>query len=283
MEVVSLIMTPEPVCIDEDESLDQALACMEAHSVRHMPVIRRECLVGVISDRDLLEATGWLPSRVHACRGVGNAPTLQNVGELMHAAVVTIDPEATLVDASAQFIQYGIGCLPVVDEERVVGIVTEMDLLRAYTQDCEGSGWCDLKSNPPVREVMTPEPASIHWFTTLEEATEICKSRDLRHLPVLEAGVLVGMVSDRDLRRARGVGRPGDTPVDEFMTRTVVAGQADMPLSEVAKLMVQHGISSLAISELDELLGIVTTRDLLEHFLGAYHQSQDAAEGRRIG
>jgi len=280
MEVVSLIMTPDPVCLDEGEDLDRALDCMTHHAVRHIPVTRHDRLVGVISDRDLLEATGGLPRRVHECRGFGSTPSLRTVGELMHAPPITVCPEATLVEVSARFIRHGIGCLPVVEDDLVVGIVTEMDLLRAYTQDCEGAGWYEPGGDPPVEEVMTRNPRSIHWFSTLEQAAEICARNELRHLPVLEAGTLIGMVSDRDLRRARGVGRPGDTPVDEFMTRQVFTSRPETPLSKAARLMVGHGISSLPITERDELCGIVTTKDLLEHLLAAYRDGGDVEEPR---
>ena len=59
---VSSIMTVEPVTIAPSATPDEAVRLMDEHGVRHLPVLEGGKLLSVVSDRDLLEATGWLPS-----------------------------------------------------------------------------------------------------------------------------------------------------------------------------------------------------------------------------
>src|SRR3712207_8309308 len=80
--------------------------------------------------------------------------------------------------------------------------------------------------------------------TTAGEALALCRERRIRHLPVLEAGRLVGIVSDRELRSAApGLGDPGRAPaleqarVSEVMTRDVVTNRPDPPIEEAANRM----------------------------------------------
>lgn len=255
-------MTRSPlITIDAEDDLDEALRRMEAHHVRHLPVVDGDLLAGVLSDRDLLAANGGLPSRVHSCRGTcADGWHHQRAGELMHSPVVTIEPTADLYAVAKAMLRNKIGCLPIVEHGRLVGILTEQDLLRAFV---EASTRTDPLLQARVEELMSSEPLTIRWTTTLDEAQRLCREHRVRHLPVLEAGLLVGMVSDRDLRRARGVGRPGDTPVDDFMTRRVITCLRQDRAADAARRMLQHGFSSLPVAELDELCGIVTVTDLL--------------------
>ena len=101
--------------------------------------------------------------------------------------------------------------------------------------------------------------------TTLGRAREICRSLGVRHLPVLGHGRLVGILSDRDLRRATGRGRPDDYPVDELMTPRPASIGPNRPVSEAARWIVESHASALPVVADCELVGIVTSLDLLDH------------------
>lgn len=255
------LMTPVPVTVEVDRTLDEALLAMEAHRVRHLPVTEEGELVGILSDRDLLEIGGGLPSRMHSCRGTCAGPDHDlRVGERMHTPVVVARPETELRAIAEALLRERVGCLPVVEDGHLIGIVTETDVLGTFSSPAADHA---PERDRPVSTLMTPAPLSVHWYTTLGDARRLCETHRIRHLPVLEAGLLIGMVSDRDLRRAHGVGRPDDTPLDELMTRRVVSCPRRTPLAEAARLLVQHGISALPVAELDELHGIVTVTDFL--------------------
>lgn len=116
------------------------------------------------------------------------------------AAVATIDPSASVLDAARAMNERKIGSLVVVARskgaERVVGIITERDILTRVVA-MERS-----PSRTRVEEVMTPDPISCCPETTLEELRGVMKERRVRHVPVVEGGLLSGMVSIGDLNAA---------------------------------------------------------------------------------
>jgi CBS domain-containing protein len=280
---VSAIMKHDPAAVAGDTSLDEALVTMDRLGIRHLPVVENGQLAGVISDRDLVEATGGLPLRVHACRGHGVPEHLpRTVRDIMHGPVIRIGPEDDVVAAAVKFLARGIGCLPVVQGGELVGMLTEMDLLEAYATgrlDERACGWPD----PPVSAHMTEDPTSVHWYTSLGDAIATCLACGVRHLPVLEAGQLVGIVSDRDLRRELGCGRPMERPIDEIVTRDPVTVVPNERLSTAAALMVERRFSSLLVVDGEELVGILTLSDVLEHCLVTCRDSNLGATQRRVG
>jgi CBS domain-containing protein len=107
--------------------------------------------------------------------------------------IVTIAPDATLGEAAREMQRRGVGWALVMDaEERFLGIVTERDLLRAvaasrHPDQCRVDEW------------MTADAITIGPDTTRDEAAAIMQERGFRHLPVLEDGRVIGVVSIRSL------------------------------------------------------------------------------------
>lgn len=266
---VAEIMTLHPQPITAGASMDEALTLMDQHDVRHLPVVDEGGrLVGVVSDRDLLAATGWLPARVHAARGPHGADALPAaVRDIQHAPVVTVGPRDDVVQAAVELLGRKIGCLPVVDGTELVGIVTEMDVIRSFVERLR-AGTLPSVVDPTVEGHMSEHPTTLAGTSTLEEAAAAMRANDVRHLPVMENGELAGIVSDRDLRRAWGCGRPADLAVEEVMVREPQTVPPDTPMSEAARKMAERKISALPVVQDDELVGILTITDLIEHCMG---------------
>lgn len=261
MEVASF-MTRAPITIDASAPLREALETMDEHRLRHLPVMSGGRVVGVVSDRDLLEATG----------GVAPADSARldgtRVEEVMHLPPVVAEPEDSVVTISVEVVLRGIGCLPVVEGGALVGIVTEFDLLRLFVEaSAREQPGGDL--DPPVEKHMSRSVVTLSLADSLGEAISSRNGIDVRHLPVVQEGQLVGIVSDRDLRRARGLGLESEASVEEIMARDVrVVAPADR-LSAAAALMTEHKISAVPVLEEGRLVGIVTTTDLLDHCMNS--------------
>jgi acetoin utilization protein AcuB len=117
MQIVNL-MTSNPVTIGPQDTLSKAKAIMDAGSFRRVPVVDGGRLVGILTERDLREYTGYLEStRVNAA---------------MRTALVTVTPYNTVEDAARLMLKHKIGGLPIVADGALVGIVTTTDLLRAF-------------------------------------------------------------------------------------------------------------------------------------------------------
>ena len=129
-----------------------------------------------------------------------------------------------------------------------------------------------------VRDIMRTPVVTIQSDTTLPEAIRLAAQRGIRHLPVLEEGKLVGLVSDRDLKRAMASSATSlevheltylldKVRVREIMARAVITITPLFPIEEAARLMVQERIGALPVTEAGDLVGIVTETDLLELFV----------------
>lgn len=269
---VAEIMTLDPWSVDVEATMDAALALMDRHDVRHLPVVEQAVveqgrLVGVLSDRDLLAATGWLPARVHAARGpLGEERIPASVREIASSPPVTIGPEADVRRAAVEFLVRRIGCLPVLDGPELVGIVTETDLLRAYTLLFD-SGRLPTSLDPPVSQRMSERPVTLDGSASLAEAHEGMRAQGVRHLPILENGVLAGILSDRDLRRAQGRGLRPDRTVDQIMVRGPRTIDVAGTLSQAARTLARLKIGALPVLDGTALVGILSLSDVLDHCL----------------
>src|SRR5450759_5730014 len=117
------IMRSPAVAISADTTLQDAYRTMREQGIRHLPVLEREKLVGVVTDRDLRLATSALaPSPF--------SPD-SRVSAVMSAAPLTADASDPVEDAARTMRERKIGCLPVMDDGRLIGIVTGLDLLDA--------------------------------------------------------------------------------------------------------------------------------------------------------
>lgn len=279
---VSALMTRKPFTLAPDASLDEAMQLMDEHGLRHLPLTEGGHLVGIVSDRDLLAATGWMPARVRELyQERGTDQRARTLREIVHPKVRTLSPDDTVVSAAVELVASKIGCLPVVEHGELVGILTETDLVRAFADACRG-GRQDPSVDPPVAARMVRHARSVTSDTTLGEAGELLRVMDVRHLPVVQDGRVVGMVSDRDLRRAQGTNRGPDTPVDEVMSSDVSVIDPEQPLSYAAELMLARRFGAVPVVDDDRLIGIVTLTDLLDHCLEVLRDPVVLAAAREV-
>ncbi len=117
MQIVNL-MTPDPIVIDADDTLANAKAVMDEGRFRRLPVMEDGRLIGILTERDIREHTGYLgATRVNAA---------------MRTALITVTPHHTVEDAAQLMLKHKIGGLPIVADGKLVGMVTTSDLLRAF-------------------------------------------------------------------------------------------------------------------------------------------------------
>lgn len=268
---VSELMTRDVLHVARDASLDEAMERMDRAGVRHLPVVEDGHVVGMLSERDLLELTGWLPRRV---REVLDAPS-GTVGEFMHAPVVAVSPQDTLVAAALRLMEWRMGCLPVLDDGVLVGLLSESDVLQAYARACEDRSITG-DADPSVEECMAKDVLCVDREIEADEALELCRTRKIRHLPVRDADGLAGIVSDRDLRLLVGRGQLEGTKLGAMALRALVTIAPGTRLSHAASLLVERGIGALPVVEDGRLLGLVSTVDVLDHCSRAFAKHERA-------
>jgi CBS domain-containing protein len=115
------------------------------------------------------------------------------VSEHMTRSLLTISTEATLGDAASAMAERGVGAVVVVEDDAIAAILTERDVMKAVAAGQDGGA--------PVTEWMTRHPDTIEPDDTTDHAASLMIHGGFRHLPVVDDGKVVGIVSIRDLMK----------------------------------------------------------------------------------
>jgi len=130
-----------------------------------------------------------------------------------------------------------------------------------------------------VKDVMIRSVVTVTPEQTLRDAIELLQSKHIRHLPVVEDSRLIGIVTDRDIKRATpsllsGVGREeydrvlDETKVTQLMTREPITVTPDSGLKAAVKIFIERKVGAIPVVVDGRLAGIVTEIDLLRVFHG---------------
>lgn len=114
-----------------------------------------------------------------------------------------------------------------------------------------------------IESVMTPHPYTLNADATLDSAKHQMSQHGIRHLPVLEGGKLIGIISDRDIKLAFAIDgeKAAKTSLRDSCTSEVYAVQRSEPLSSVAKNMGDNAIGCTIILDGNKVVGIFTAVD----------------------
>ncbi len=261
---VSHLMTRAVFTLGPSQSLPLAESLMELRHVRHVPVVDDAgTLVGLVTHRDLLRA------KISALAPLteDERSTLQlavPVSRVMQTKVWTIGSSALALAAAKIMRDHRIGCLPVVDDGRLVGILTEADLLALVTTT--------LEPPPPrprawtVERAMTPAPIAVGPEATLADARAAMTRAGVRHLPIVEGTHPVSMLSDRDLRVAEMIFRDTGHTLAMRAVRLVATDpvrrvQVDAPLDVVLLEMFSDRLDAVLVVDGERLVGVLAASD----------------------
>ena len=280
---VSEMMQHSVLTATPDMSLSLAWRLMEDHRIRHLPVLSEGRLVGLITDRDLRGAApaAASPPEAEVALYMGTTP----VAACMTRNVVTVSPETDIILAAQHLLHGHFGCLPVMAQEKLVGILSEIDILRGFllVEDVAANkGRVVEDAMQDLLILVTPEDL-------VSTAYQRMQGGIVRHLPIVDdEDKLVGVITDRDIRRAGAFGETSAMPaasdepfgmmtVSELMTTPVVTVRPDATLAEAAEHFLTHKFGCLPVIRDDgALAGILTVADVLI----LYVQDLNAGRGR---
>ncbi len=125
-------MTREVLTVDPSTPCAEVLKRMRAQRIRRAPVVAGDKLVGIVAERDLIGALSRSVGEIDSERG--QAADARPVEEIMHAPVITVGQDDHLEFAAQIMLERKIGGIPVLDRGRLVGILTESDIFRAFVR-----------------------------------------------------------------------------------------------------------------------------------------------------
>ena len=124
------LMTAKPITVDPQTPMLQARQRMAEERIRHLVVVDGARVVGIVTDRDI-RLNLPSPATSLSVWELNYLLAQLTVGGVMSATVIVVDPERPVAEAARIMMDHKIGALPVVDEGRLVGILTESDFVRA--------------------------------------------------------------------------------------------------------------------------------------------------------
>lgn len=127
-------MTPNPITITQDTSFTDAFRILRERGIRHLPVVNKKGkLIGIVARTDLLHAS---PSKATSPSLFEMNYVLANlhVSELMSSPPITVPEESPLEEAARVMVEKKIGCLPVMRDDTMVGMITETDIFKIFVE-----------------------------------------------------------------------------------------------------------------------------------------------------
>lgn len=210
--------------------------------------------------------------------GSGSAPELPkhvlhasrpwlHLKDVMVREVLTISTEATAVEAAQRMAEKNVSCILASDPQgSIVGIVSERDMLKKVVSR-------DITSVPKVAGIMTSPVISAGPALSILEASRMMESKNIKRLPVIQDGNLLGIVTLTDLTQALasyGMWRN----IGEIMTGDVATIPRGTSVAEAAKIMAERNISCLLVTQDGAPSGIITERDLFKKVVASRKNAQ---------
>jgi CBS domain-containing protein len=276
MKVKDVMRTRNVASVQPGDDLALAAQVMRWAGVRHLPVLERKHVVGVLTERDLLRHRAETAGQGMRREGHDQGPDegrdqRDQVRQYMSSPAEVASPEDTLGDAAERLVREGIGCLPVVEEGALVGLLTITDIVGLALA---APGPRAAGGETRVEVAMKRDPARLGPSSPLLEAVGIMVDREVRHIPVVDGEQhVVGIISDRDVRTALGdplEALHGDFPeIDELkvagvMTTRPSTVREDAPLGEAARHFIDERIGALPVVDADDhLVGILSYVDVI--------------------
>jgi len=276
-KTVADIMVPAPIVVEVPGTRNDAINMMVRNKLTGLPVVRSSDgqLMGIVSRRDIFRKFEE-----------------DQLSLIMKKEIKTISPDATVEEAADIFYSMRIHRLPVVDNGKLVGIITPTDLLKLIK---------DMKTSLTAEDAINTTCVTAYEDEPLTYTIPAMRISDVTALPVLDAqGALVGIFTDRDLfddqvkdeeaLKALGISdddnlagyrnvlplfyaatdkyQEGDRRVKDFMVRNPTTIFKKMNLAEVAKLMLANDFGQLPVhGNKNDLEGMIYDVDVLKALL----------------
>jgi len=211
---------------------------------------------GIVTETDLI--------RKVLAKGID--PSLALADQIMTSPLLTITPDRPMLDASHLMETNQIRYLCVSDKEEIVGIISVRDLVR-YFVDSEGGPIRDLDNvYRPLSVLMRTTMETIPSERTVLEAAQTMAEKRIGSLLVIEAGEMVGIVTETDVVRKVIAARlpASSTRVGAMMSYPLIQIDINHTVRDASRLMAEERIRHLAVTENNKVMGLLSVRDLVK-------------------
>lgn len=143
---VKELMTKTVLTVSPDDSLDKVFFLFNFENIRHLPVVENSNIVGIVSDRDLKKVLESPKEFRGKAKGIPFSIPSKKVSTIMRKDVLVTGPEERAADVAALLVAKKVGVLPVVEKDKLVGIISAIDILKAFVRVCNNLEQVDFKA-----------------------------------------------------------------------------------------------------------------------------------------
>jgi CBS domain-containing protein len=265
--------SPDVVTVPPTTTIMGAIKTMTFYGFSRLPIADAgtKRLIGFVTSVDVVDFLGGgLRHNLLQEKYGGNIFTAINadIREIMSDKLTYASDNDSLNDVLNLMYEKNVGGLPIVDEDtRIKAIITEEDFVRF----CRG-----LETGLAVESFMSPNVVTAPAQTTIEKMTRMIIQKGFRRMPVVQDGVLMGMVTASDIMKYLGSGEAfekvvtGDIgevmsqPIKILIKRSLLTTEKKVDLGQAARKMLDSDIGSLPVMDKGSLVGILTERDYVK-------------------
>jgi len=239
------VMSNEVATICPDEIVISAAKVMSDKKISCLVVMDHGNVAGIITETDVLGRVGDKGKDIYRTK----------LSQIMSSPVESVPPDLSVLEASKIMGVKHIKRLPILKDEKLIGIVTQTDMVRALTSY---GLWRDIS------EIMSRDISGIQRNASVAEAAEIMTSRKISCIIVMDGNDVVGVLTEKDLLgRVVALQRdPANTRVEEVMSFPVTSVPPTFSVFSAGKAMEEMNIRRLVIMKDKRLCGVVTQTDI---------------------
>jgi len=249
------VMTTDVITIDKDVDLKHVLDLMKKHEITKIPVLEEKELVGMVTDNIIAYKLGSI-------RKKGVPASRLHASSVIDKGVECIKSDTEVKTILKKVGKPGPTLLCVTDNRHLKGVVTKADLLHL------------VDSKKSVREIMKQKIVTVSPDDRIVHARRVMIDEKVARIPVVNNGMLVGMISDNelafafaDVKRSFPLGkqkhRLDEMIVGNFMKTPAIWTQPSTTAIQAAGIMLKHNVGALPLIENEKIIGIVSRTDLL--------------------
>jgi PAS domain S-box-containing protein len=251
-------MTKDVATVCSGTSIVSAAKIMSDKNISCIIILDNGDISGIITETDLLK------------RAVadGNDFCKMTIEQVMSTPVRSLPHNLSILDASRIMEAEKIRRLVIMEDERLVGIITQTDIVRALTSY---SMWKNVEA------LMTSDVAAISCSATVKEAAELMAFRDISCLVAMDNNTVAGIFTERDLlKRVISLKRnPSETILKDVMSSPIMSVPSNYSIPSASKMMEMMKIRRLLVMNDQNLMGVITQTDILKAIKGRLQKEEE--------
>ncbi len=263
--IVKEIMSKNVICLSPDDTVSDLISLVEKNHIREIPIVENKKLRGIVYSKDI------------ARKGVTN-PQKTKIAKVIKSHPATVSPNQDINEAAELILKNGLIGLPVVEKDRVVGIISMHDIIKFSSKT--------KQFRQTKAEQIMSVPETIGRDADIGKARLLMRERNISRLPVVDKNnKLSGVVTIFDLLKAVKPRERMDfysmaaeketimgTPVSTIMDKKPITAEGKNSLNEIVNLIDKNRIDGVIVLDGGQPVGVVTEKDLLEVYVSSFKQ-----------